>query len=59
LDLDDDEFVGDNFSAQEYPLLTRFAIIATYCASYNPQTTDQRFFFKVYINNTLKYVKYL
>uniref|UniRef100_A0A1I8BC28 Origin recognition complex subunit 5 C-terminal domain-containing protein n=1 Tax=Meloidogyne hapla TaxID=6305 RepID=A0A1I8BC28_MELHA len=30
----------------DFPLLTRFAIVATYCASYNPPVTDQRFFFK-------------
>jgi hypothetical protein len=33
--------------AKEFPLLTRMAIIATYCASYNPQQTDKRFFFNV------------
>ncbi|KAL3072758.1 hypothetical protein niasHS_017732 [Heterodera schachtii] len=30
----------------EFPLLTRIAIVATYCASYNPQTSDKVFFFK-------------
>ena len=30
---------------REFPLLTRFAIVATYCASYNPPSTDQRYFF--------------
>ncbi|KAI3420258.1 hypothetical protein GPALN_003574 [Globodera pallida] len=30
---------------REFPLLTRIAIVATYCASYNPQVTDRQFFF--------------
>ncbi|KAL7078567.1 hypothetical protein ACQ4LE_002169 [Meloidogyne hapla] len=34
----------------DFPLLTRFAIVATYCASYNPPVTDQRFFFKTDIS---------
>nr|CAD2194498.1 unnamed protein product [Meloidogyne enterolobii] len=35
----------------DFPLLTRFAIVATYCASYNPAVTDQRFFFKADISS--------
>ena len=33
---------------REFPLLTRLAIVATYCASYNPPSTDQRYFFTVH-----------
>lgn len=34
-----------NEPVDDFPLLTRFAIVATYCASYNPPITDRRFFF--------------
>jgi len=39
LEEDDDSVISD------IPLLSKFAIIATYCASYNPPSTDKRFFF--------------
>ncbi|KAF7630855.1 hypothetical protein Mgra_00008870 [Meloidogyne graminicola] len=51
-------YKDDNLNKyMDIPFLTRFAIVATYCASYNPPISDQRFFFKTDISNKRRKVK--